>query len=106
MTDFKAQVEQDSGGVFLNLGGFAEMHRIEGVEIPVVIDNDQLVKMKQGQILGIVEADMLIFGKVSDFPENMAAGRIINVDGREFVVANSGVDMGIMEVALSQSRTA
>ena len=41
---FKDQIRQDLDAVFLNVDEFAELHRIEGKEIPVVVDNDQLVK--------------------------------------------------------------
>lgn len=102
---FKEQIQKDLDAVFLNLTEFAELRRIEGAEIPVVVDEDQLNKYKKGQILGLVEADMLIMGRESDFPENLEPGRPLNVDGRELTVAASGKDMGLVEVALSQSRT-
>ena len=102
---FKEQIQKDIGAVFLNLGEFAELHRVEGAEIPVVVDNDQLNKLKKGQILGIVEADMLLMGREGDFPADLDPGRLLNVDGREMIVANSGRDMGLVEVALSQNRT-
>lgn len=102
---FKEQIQKDLDAVFLNLDEFAELHRIEGAEIPVVVDSDQLNKLKKGQILGLIEADMLLMGRESDFPEDLDPGRPLNVDGRELVVVKSGKDMGLAEVALSQSRT-
>lgn len=102
---FKEQIQRDLDNVFLNLGEFAEVHRVEGVKISVVVDNDQLNKLKKGQILGLVEADMLLMGREGDFPEDLEPGRLLNVDGRELIVANSGKDMGLVEVALSQNRT-
>lgn len=101
---FKEQIQQDLDAVFLNLDEFAELHRIEGTEIAVVVDSDRLNKLKQGQILGLVEADMLLMGRASDFPANLEPGRLLNVDGRELIVASSGKDMGLVEVALSQNR--
>lgn len=102
---FKEQIRKDLDSVFLNLNEFAELHRVEGVQISVVVDNDQLVKLKQGQILGLVEADMLLMGREEDFPADLDPGRLLNVDGRELIVTNSGKDMGLVEVALSQNRT-
>lgn len=101
---FKEQIQKDLDSVFFNLDEFAELHQIEGTEIAVVVDNDQLNKLKKGQILGLVEADMLIMGREMDFPEYLEPGRLLNVDGRELIVANSGKDMGLVEVALSQNR--
>lgn len=102
---FKEQLQQDLDDVFLNLDDFAELHRVEGKQIAVVVDNDQLNKLKQGQILGLVEADILLMGRESDFPANLEPGRLLNVDGRELIVANSGKDLGLVEVALRQNRT-
>lgn len=102
---FKEQIINDLDAVFLNLDEFAEIHRVEGKKIPVVVDNDKLEKLKKGQILGLVEADMLLMGRESDFPEDLNPGRLLNVDGREMIIANSGKDMGLVEVALSQNRT-
>lgn len=102
---FKEQITRDLDSVFLNTDEFAELHRIEGREIAVVIDDDRRKKLKQGQILGLVECDMLIMGKATDFPEDLDPGRPLNVDGRELLITDSGEDMGLVEVALSQNRT-
>lgn len=102
---FKEQIQKDIGAVFLNLDEFAELHRIEGAEIPVIVDSDQLNKLKKGQIIGMIEADMLLMGREADFPADLEPGRLLNVDGREMLIVNSGRDMGLAEVALSQNRT-
>lgn len=102
---FKDQIALDLDNVFFNLDEFAEEHRIEGAVIPVVCDNDQLNKLKKGQIIGLVEADMLIMAKEMDLPKNLDPGRLLNVDGREMIIVNSGRDMGLAEVALRQNRT-
>lgn len=103
--NFKEQILQDLDEVFFNLDEFAEYHRVEGVKIAVVMDNDQLNKLKKGQILGVIEADMLLMGRENDFPSDLEPGRLLNVDGREFIISNSGKDMGLVEVALRQNRT-
>ena len=102
---FKEQILKDLDSVFLNVDEFAEIHRVEGAQITVVVDNDQLNKLKKGQILGLIEADMLLMGRESDFPRDLEPGRLLNVDGRELIIVNSGKDMGLVEVALRQNRT-
>lgn len=102
--NFKEQIERDLD-VFLNLDEFAELHRVEGVKIAVVVDDDQLNKLKQGQILGLVEADMLLMGRESQLPARLEPGRLLNVDGREMLVTNSGKAAGLVEVALRQNTT-
>lgn len=105
MSAFKDMVARDLDAVFLNVDEFAELHMVEGKEIPVVMDDDRLTTLKKGQILGLVEADMLLMGKVSDFPADMEPGRLLNVDGRELIVSKSIRDMGLIEAALRQNRT-
>lgn len=102
---FKEKLQRDLDSVFLNVEEFAEFHRVEGKKIPVIVDNDQLNKLKEGQIIGLIEADMLLMGKEKDFPDNLEPGRLLNVDGREMLIVNSGGDMGLVEVALRQNRT-
>lgn len=102
---FKEQILEDLDTVFLNLDEFAEEHRIEGVVVPVVMNNDQLETLKKGQILGLVEADIVIFAKVEDLPRDLDPGRLLNVDGRELIVVKAGRNMGLVEVALRQNRT-
>ena len=86
MSAFKDMVARDLDVTILNTDEFAELHMVEGKEIPVVMDDDRLTTLKKGQILGLVEADMLLMGKVSDFPDDMDPGRLLNVDGRELIV--------------------
>ena len=105
MSGFQDMVDSDIDLVFLNLDEFAQMHHVEGNRIPVVLDDDELNSLKQGQMLGIVEADLLMMGRVSDFPRNMNPGRLINVDGREMIVVDAKRDMGLIEAALKQNRT-
>lgn len=102
---FKEQIQKDLTDVFLNLDEFAELHRVEGRQIAVVVDDNRLTELKQGQILGLVEADMLLMGRECDFPADLEPGRLLNVDGRELLVENYGKDMGMVEVALRQNRT-
>ena len=102
---FKDDILTDLDEVFLNLDEFAEEHTSEGKKISVVMNNDQLETLKEGQILGLVEADMVIFAKVKDLPTDLDPGRFLNVDGRELIVVKAGRNMGLAEVALRQNRT-
>ena len=99
---FKEQAARDLEQVFLNCEEFAEPHRIEGKTVHVVIDNNTL--KEKNQAMGVVGADLLAMGKKEDFPENLSPGNLLNVDGREMLVADVKEDMGMVEVALIQNR--
>lgn len=104
---FKDQIKQDLSDVFLNLDEFADLHRIEGKEVPVVIDSDMLEKLSKigdNRIHGMDEADMVIMGKASDLPENLDPGRLLNLDGREVIVVTTTSEMGLIQIAVRQNR--
>ena len=99
---FKDQIKQDLSDIFLNLDEFADLHRIEGKEVPVVIDSDIMAKLSKigdNRIHGMDEADMVIMGKASDLPENLDPGRLLNLDGREVIVVTTTSEMGLVQIA-------
>ena len=104
---FKDQIKQDLSDIFLNLDEFADRHRIEGTEVPVVIDSDIMAKLSKigdNRIHGMDEADMVIMGKASDLPENLDPGRLLNLDGREVIVVTTTSEMGLVQIAVRQNR--
>lgn len=104
---FKDQIKQDLSDIFLNLDEFAGLHRIEGKEVPVVIDSDIMAKLSKigdNRIHGMDEADMVIMGKASDLPENLDPGRLLNLDGREVIVVTTTLEMGLVQIAVRQNR--
>ena len=104
---FKDQIKQDLSDIFLNLDEFADLHRIEGKEVPVVIDSDIMAKLSKigdNRIHGMDEADRVIMGKASDLPENLDPGRLLNLDGREVIVVTTTSEMGLVQIAVRQNR--
>ena len=104
---FKDQIKQDLSDIFLNLDEFADLHRIEGKEVPVVIDSDIMAKLSKigdNRIHGMDEADMVIMGKASDLPENLDPGRLLNLDGREVIVVTTTSKMRLVKIAVRQNR--
>lgn len=104
---FKDQIKQDLSDIFLNLDEFADLHRIEGKEVPVVIDSDIMAKLSKigdNRIHGMDEADMVIMGKASALPKNLDPGRLLNLDGREVIVVTTTSEMGLVQIAVRQNR--
>ena len=104
---FKDQIKQDLSDIFLNLDEFADLHRIEGKEVPVVIDSDIMAKLSKigyKRIHGMDEADMVIMGKASDLPENLDPGRLLNLEGSEVIFVTTTSEMGLVQIAVRQNR--
>lgn len=103
MSGFKAMVDEDRLSVFLDTDFFGELYRIEGKEIPIVLDNDELKERQAGQDLAIAESATLFYARVDDLPPRRAAGENLNVNGRECLIDDWQQDMGIATVTLREN---
>lgn len=103
MGGFKDQVAKDRMAVFLDQDFFGEMYRVEGKDIPIVLDNDELKERQNGNDLAVAESATLFYAQVEDLPRRRAAGESININGRECTVDDWQEDMGIATVALREN---
>ncbi len=101
---FKSMIANDIDKVFLNDEDFAEEHTVEGATIKCVGNSDASDKIKDGRILGQIEADVILFGAASDLPRERGPESLINVDGKELIVIKWAESMGLVEIALRQNR--
>lgn len=103
MGGFKDQVAKDRMAVFLDQDFFGEMYRVEGKDIPIVLDNDELKGRQNGNDLAVAESATLFYARVEDLPRRRAAGESINVNGRECTVDDWKEDMGIATITLREN---
>ena len=103
MSGFKDSVDRDRLTVFLDLAFFAETYRIEGKEIPIVLDNDELKERQAGQDISIAESATLFYARAEDLPPRRAPGENLNINGRECLVDDWQQDMGIATVTLREN---
>ena len=100
---FKDMVEADRLNIFLNPDFFGETYHIEGKDIPIVIDNDELKARQGGQDLAVAESATLFYARVEDLPPRRAPGQNLNVNGRECIVDDWQIDMGMATVVLREN---
>lgn len=103
MSSFKAMVEADRLGVFLDLDVFGEKYRIEGREISIVLDNSELKVRQGGQDLAVAESATLFYARTEDLPARRSPGTNININGRECIIDDWQEDMGITTVVLRET---
>lgn len=103
---FKDMVQTDSTQVFLNVDIFGEMYRIEGKIIPIILDTDELKVRQGGQELAVAESATLFYARAEDLPPRRPAGQNLNVNGRECIIDDWKVDMGMATVVLRENITA
>ncbi len=100
---FKDMVSRDRMSVFLDLNTFGETLRVEGVEIPVVIDNDLLKQKQGGQDLAVAESSTLFYARCEDLPARRLPGSTINVNGRICNIDDWQEDMGLATIVLRET---
>ena len=102
---FKDMISRDRLAVFLSQNYFGETLRVEGKEIPVVIDTDKLKEKQGGQDLAVAESGTLFFALPEDLPPRRSPGSVLNVNGRECVIDEWSEDMGLATVVLRETIT-
>lgn len=102
---FKDMAAADREQVFLNVDFFGEMYRIEGKTIPIVLDTDELKVRQGGQDLAVAESATLFYARAEDLPPRRSAGQSLNVNGRECLIDDWKVDMGLATVVLRENIT-
>ena len=96
----KEQMAGDVADLFFMLEDFGETHTVD-----IVVDNDELVKLKTGQIVGTSEADLLFYARTGDLPERKAPGSFLNYDRRECIIIDWVENAGVSCILLHQNRT-
>lgn len=109
---FKADVQSEIYSVFLNLDEFADLHQIDGKEIPCVVDEQSGMAQtaKQGDFMnisgiGLVESERIVFCRASDLDPLPLPGQKLVMDDKEWFVADSGVSetMGMLCLPLNRA---
>lgn len=100
---FKDMVKTDRLKVFINLDEFGEIYTVEGKQIPIVLDNDELKERQGGQDFAVAESSTLFYARSEDLPPRRGAGANLNVNGRECIIDDWQEDMGIATIVLRQN---
>lgn len=94
--------------LFVNQDEFADMHLIDGKEVPVMIDNNEQVEREKRMTQhmdGIYKKQLLIYVKKSDYGVLPAIGKILNLDGRVYKIMDAIDEDGIFSISLEANRS-
>lgn len=100
---FKEMVAQDRKRVFVNPDEFGDKVLVEGKEIYVMLDNDQLKSKQGGQDLAVAESSTLFYALSEDLPKRRIPGSTLNLNGRVCTIDDWTEDMGIATVVLRET---
>ena len=110
---FKDLIREDVKNVFMNPEEFSDLHTLNGVEVPVQIDNNEQIEREKRfnkNMDGIYVNQKLIYVSAEDYKK--APGRAglpkqgptRSLDGRVYRVADAIDESGIYSITLEANR--
>lgn len=116
MSAFKDQVASDIDNIFINTDEFSDMHVIvtgnRTLNIPCQIDSNEMIdREKRYQYKrslyadGVYLKELLIYVKAKDFGPLPAVGRILHLDGKQYIISDAVDEVGIYTISLEANKT-
>lgn len=105
---FKELVQKDVGDVFLRLDEFGDTHIIDGKEMTVLVDDNEIIereKKMKSNMDGVYVRQKLIYVKADEFGSLPAIGRAIMFDGRRYMVLEAVDEQGVYSITMEANRT-
>lgn len=91
--NFKDIVRQDVKNVFLNPNEFGEKHKVNGKEMTLIIDNNEMLerekRYQKEKIEGLHRQQMLFYVAAVDFGRLPASGKVLDIDGQKYVITDA-----------------
>jgi hypothetical protein len=105
---FKDIIKADVSQVFMNLEEFSDTHNVDGKEMPVMVDDNEIIereKKMKSNMDGVYVKQKLIYVKADDFGALPAVGRGIMFDGKRYIVLEAVDEDGIYSITMEANRT-
>lgn len=106
---FKQVMDRDVDETFLNVAEFADLHYIDGNNVPALIDdmeNIEREKRMKSNMDGIHARQVLLYVKASVFPSGLPAQkRLIKLDGKMYTVVDATDEGGVYTITLEANRS-
>ena len=102
--DFKDAVAADIDNVFFNTTEFAETVLIDGKSVPIIPDDDALIKTSEIFAMGLAEGEQFIFIKEKDMHRLPQPGDQLSKDGIQWYVRHAVSNMGVYAIRIGRSQ--
>jgi len=107
---FKDCLAADIHNVFLNRMEFADTHNVNGREMDVLVDENELLERDKARIMGtaaggIYKSRRLIYVAKADFGPRPAQDAVLVLDGRQYRVQTCTEEAGILAIELGANKT-
>lgn len=101
-------VQEDIKNIFLNPEEFGEIHMVDGDEITIIIDENELIereKKVQTMAEGLHNKQLLIFVSEKDFGPEPLINRCLELDGEYYTITDVSSEMGIYAISLEANES-
>lgn len=109
ISPFKQIVRNDNRAVFLNLQEFADLHVVNGREMSVIIDSNELEERekayKGNHVDGIYKKTLLIYVLAVEFGRMPAVNSLVRLDGTDYRVTNAINEDAIYSIEMEAVRS-
>jgi len=98
----KDQIQADLD-IFFNTDEFGEVHKINGRELTIIVDNERLMERTKKEFDGVSIGELLYFVKASEYGEKPVIGEAQRFDKRQMYVVDVKESDGVYEIILTQN---
>lgn len=105
---FKDMIKEDVKDIFLNPEEFGEPHMVDGKEMTIIIDDNELVereKKVQTMAEGLHNRQLLIYVSAEDFGPEPLINRLLELDGNYYTVTDVSNEGGIYAISLEANES-
>lgn len=109
MRSFKDVLRSDIKSVFLNFEEFGEEHKINGETVLIIIDENELTerekRIRRGIDVELHKKQLLFYVAAEDFGPQPSPGKLLDLDGKKYVITESDNEDGIYSISLEVPRS-
>lgn len=103
MSAFKDMVQEDIKNIFLDFDMFGEIHKLDGMDVLVIVDESELVereKRTKDVERGLHNRQILFYVAAEDFGEIPSVGRMLKFDGEDYLITDVTDESGVYSISL------
>lgn len=106
---FKDIIKNDIDTTFLNEDEFAEKHVVDGKEMTIIIDNNEMLerekRYKEQIEKGTYVKQILFYVKAGEFGRLPRIGRLLNLDGKNYIVTDAIREGAMYSISLEANKS-
>ncbi len=108
MMSFKDVLADDIKQVFLNFEEFGEIHKINGQDVLLIIDENELTEREKRIRRGVGDLhrkQFLFYVAAEDFGPLPSPGKLLDLDGKKYQITDAANEDGIYSINLEVPRS-